>query len=332
MPNAPAMPRPARPLAPPNTARFVIAMLAAALAAAGFGEAVGSPFILTLSAYTCAFSLFALSLNVMLGWLNEVPLGQCLFFGVGAYGVGIGTVRLGLPFAVAVPLAMAAALLLAAPIGALTLKLTGAYFSIVSWGLSGVAYVAALNLADITGGPLGLFGFPGMTLGPLDLAEPRTYFLTTAGVLLAALLVLAAVRHSRFGAALESIRQNRHLARSVGVRVDRERLKAFMLSAPLAALGGALCVPFTQIVTPDVFSVGNTVDALLMILLGGPLLLAGPVLGAVIFSVAPYYLNLDPNVRTLVFSATIILIMMFAPGGLHQIGVAAWHRVRAPRG
>ena len=306
-------------------------MLVAALAIAGFGAAIGNPFILTLSGYTCAFSLFALSLNIMLGWLNEVPLGQCLFFGIGAYGVGIGTVKLGLPYGVAVPLAMAAALLAAAPIGALTLKLTGAYFSIVSWGLSGVAYVAALNLADLTGGPLGLYGFPSLAFGPLDLTNPRTYFLTTAGVLLAVLAVLAGVRQSRFGDAIESIRQNRHLARSVGVRVDRERLKAFLLSAPLAALGGALCVPFTQIVTPEVFSVGNTVDALLMILLGGPRLLVGPVLGAVIFTVAPYYLDLDPNVRTLVFSAIIILVMMFAPGGLHQIGLAALRWVRQSR-
>lgn len=289
---------------------------------------VENPFVLTLAAYTYAFALFALSLNVMVGGLDEVPLGQSLFFGLGAYGVGIATVRLGLPFAAAIPLAMMVAALVAAPLGAITLRLTGAYFAIVSWGVSGVAVIAALNLADLTGGPLGLFGFPPLTLGPLDLSEPRHYFVACALALVATVAVLACVRDSRFGAALESVRQNRHLARSVGIDVDAERRKAFVLSAPIAALGGALCVPFTQIVTPEILGVSNTVDALLMILLGGPRLLVGPVIGAAIFTVVPYYLNLDPNVRTLVFSVAIIVIMVFAPGGLHQIGLALAARLR----
>jgi branched-chain amino acid transport system permease protein len=72
-------------------------------------------------------------------------------------------------------------------------------------------------------------------------------------------------------------------------------------------------------VTPEVFSVSNTVDGLLMVLIGGTGLLVGPIAGTLIFSVVPYFLNLDPNLRILVFSMAIVLIMIFAPGGLHQI-------------
>jgi branched-chain amino acid transport system permease protein len=211
------------------------------------------------------------------------------------------------------------------------LRLTGAYFSIVSWGLSGVAMVAALNLTELTDGPLGIFGFPPITVGPLLLVDPKSYFFTTSVILLLTVLMLLAVRNSRFGAAIESIRQNRHLARSVGVDVFRERLKAFVLSAPIAALSGALCVPYTQIVTPEVFSVSNTVDALLMVLIGGTGLLAGPIVGAVIFSIVPYYLNMDPNVRILVFSSAIVAIMIFAPGGLHLIAKRLIDRIKGGR-
>jgi branched-chain amino acid transport system permease protein len=296
-----------------------------------FGLLVDNIFIITLAGYTCAFALFGLSINVMLGGLGEVPLGQCIFFGIGAYGAGIGMAKLGLPFEVAVVMAMLVSVVAAAILGWLTLRLTGAYFAIVSWGLSGVAMVAALNLTEITGGPLGMFGFPPIKVGPLLLAEPRNYFFVTAATLLVVVLFLAAVRTSKFGYAIESIRQNRHLAQSVGIDVFRERLKAFILSAPIAALGGALCVPYTQIVTPEVFSVGNTVDALLMVLIGGTGLLIGPIIGAVIFSIIPYYLSLDPNVRILIFSAAIILIMAFAPGGLHQIATKLFDRVRGGR-
>ena len=316
-----------RPAARPWAA-LVVTIVAAVL----FGTLVTNPFIVTIAGYTCAFSLFALSINIMLGGLGEVPLGQCVFFGIGGYGVGIGMIKFGLPFELAAALSMLASVAAAALIGALTLRLTGAYFSIVSWGLSGVALVAALNLTDVTGGPLGMFGFPPITVASIPLANPRGYFFVTMTLLILAVLLLRAVRDSCFGAAIESVRQNRHLAQSVGVDIFRQRLKAFMLSATLASLAGALCVPYSQIVTPEVFSVANTVDGLLMVLLGGSQLIVGPIIGAVIFTVIPHYLELDPNVRILLFSTAIILIMIFAPGGLHQIASALIRRLKRKSG
>jgi branched-chain amino acid transport system permease protein len=306
--------------------REIIYVVCAVAGIAAFGFSFSDPFVVTLAGYTCAFALFALSINVILGGVGEVPLGQCLFFGIGSYGAAIGMGKAGLPFEVAVLIGLVLSVIWAAIIGTITLRLTGAYFSIVSWGLTGVAMVAANNLDDLTGGPLGLFGFPPIGIGPLELGDPQTYFLMTATILLASILFLVAVRRSPFGAAMESVRQNPHLARSVGVDVARIRLKAFMLSAPLAALAGALSVPYTQIVTPEVFSVANTVDGLLMVLLGGARLVIGPVIGAAMFTLIPQVLNLDPNVRILVFSSIIILIMMFAPGGLHQLSVALRER------
>jgi branched-chain amino acid transport system permease protein len=303
----------------------------AGLAAVLFGLLVTNTFMVTLAGYTCAFALFALSINIMLGGLGEVPLGQCVFFGIGAYASGIGMVKYGLPYEATIIIGMVVSTLAAAAIGGMTLRLTGAYFSIVSWGLSGVMMVAALNLTHLTEGPLGIFGFPAIKLGPLLMTDPRTYFYVCAAVLIGAVLTLYAVRDSQFGAAIESVRQNRHLAQSVGVNVVRQRLKAFMLSAPIAALGGALCVPYTQIVTPEVFSVANTVDALLMVLIGGTGLLVGPVIGAVVFSILPYFLDLDPNVRILVFSLLIVVIMIFAPGGLHKIVGDLYTRIRGGR-
>lgn len=311
--------------------REVMYLAAAVVAIMAFGFVFSDPFVVTLAGYTCAFALFALSVNIILGGIGEVPLGQSLFFGIGSYGAAIGIGKLGLSFEIALLGALVISVIGAAVIGAITLRLTGAYFSIVSWGLTGVAMVAATNLEPITGGPLGLFGFPQITLGPLQLGNQQTYFFVTATTLLVSILFLVAVRRSPFGAAMESVRQNQHLAQSVGVDVTRVRLKAFMLSAPFAALAGALTVPYVQIVTPEVFSVGNTVDSLLMVLLGGSQLIVGPVIGAAIFTLIPQVLDLDPNVRILVFSAIIILIMMFAPGGLHQLGVRLRERLGRAR-
>lgn len=310
----------------------VIGLWAATIAV--FGVAIDSPFLLTLAGYTSAFAIFALSVNVMLGGTGEVPLGQCLFFGVGAYGVGIAMKKFGLSFEMGLTVGMVAAAVLATVIGALTLRLTGAYFAIVSWGIASVAVVVALNLQEITGGGMGLFGLGQMSVAGIDLSQPRNYFYVCAIVLVLVTVALAAVRTSRFGAALESVRQNAHLARSLGVNVFAQRLKAFVLSAVLAAVAGGLAVPYTQIVSPENLSVAITVDAMLMVLLGGTHLLFGPVIGAMIFSILPHYLQMDANVRVLLFSSAIVLIMMFAPGGLHQLALALaakWERERHAR-
>ncbi len=294
----------------------LIGLGAALILAIGIG--IDSPFLLNLAGYTCGFAIFALSVNIMLGGIGEVPLGHCMFFGIGNYAPAIVMQHAGLPFEIGILAGMVVCGLLAVLIGALTLRLTGAYFSIVSWGLSGVAMVTALNL-EITGGPLGLFGFTRMAIGPFDLSDPRVYFIATAIILLLTLIVLAHIRSSRFGNALESTRQERHLAQSLGINVFRERLKALVLSAPIAALAGSLCLPYTQIVTPEVMSVLRTVDALLAALIGGTALLFGPVIGAVIFTILPQFLHFDANVKVLVFSVLIIVVMVVSPGGLHQL-------------
>lgn len=299
-----------------------------ALIIAAYGWLVESSFMLSLAGYTSTLALFALSINVMLGGVGEVPLGQCLFFGLGAYAVGIGMKKFGLSYEQGLVLATAVSVVLAAAIGSLTLRLTGAYFSIVSWGLASVAVVVALNLEHFTGGGMGIFGLPAMHVFSLDLSKPANYFFITASVLVVTVIMLRAVRDSRFGDAMESVRQNRHLASALGINVFRQRVKAFMLSGALASIAGGLSVPYTQIVTPEALSVGITVDALLMVLLGGLHWLFGPVVGAMAFSIIPFYLNLDVNVRMLVFSTAIILIMMFMPGGLHELGLRLYTRMK----
>lgn len=296
-----------------------------------YGVTIQNTFLLTLAGYTSALAIFALSINIMLGGVGEVPLGQSLFFGVGAYAVGIAMQKWGMGYAMSVVSGSVFSAFLALLLGSITLRLTGAYFSIVSWGIASVAVVVALNLEEITGGGMGLFGFSDMHMGSLDMANPQHYFYASAAILVVAVIFLQAVRNSRFGAAMHSVRQNRHLAAAIGVNVFSQRLKAFVLSAVLASIAGSLSVPYTQIVTPESLGLLVTVDALLMVLLGGTASLLGPVVGAMVFSVIPFYLNMDVNMRMLVFSIAIISIMMFMPGGLHQLALLGLEKTKLGR-
>lgn len=311
---------------------FYAVMAGWLLIIASYGVLVENTFLLTLAGYTSALAIFALSINVMLGGVGEVPLGQSLFFGLGAYAVGIGLQKLGLGYPSAILLGAVCSAVIAFVLGSITLRLTGAYFSIVSWGIASVAVVAALNLEHFTGGGMGLFGFEDMQILGLSMSEPRNYFYAAAVMLVLAVVSLQAVRSSRFGTAMESVRQNRHLATSLGVNVFNARLKAFVLSATLASVAGSLSVPYTQIVTPESLGLLVTVDALLMVLLGGSGSLLGPVVGAVVFSVIPFYLNMDVNLRMLFFSVAIIVIMMFIPGGLYQLAQILMGKIRSGGG
>src|SRR5204862_8343320 len=120
-------------------------------------------------------------------------------------------------------------------------------------------------------------------------------------------------------------------ASSLGIDVFGQRLRAFVLSAALASVAGGLSVPYTQIVTPEALGISVTVDALLMVLLGGTRWLFGPVVGAMVFSIIPFYLDMVVNARMLAFSVAIIAIMIFVPGGLHQLGLALVSKFKGNR-
>jgi branched-chain amino acid transport system permease protein len=290
----------------------------------------GDPFLVGLVGFTLAFAIFAMGLHVMLGWAGEIPLGLALFYGLGAYASAMLMKDAEMPFVLATLIAMAIAAVLALGIGLVTLRLSGAYFSIVSWGLAAVAVIVATNLDDVTGGALGLFGIPLAEIGPISLVDPSNYLWVCGGLMVLVVVVLAALRRSAFGIRVNGGRLNRHLAESVGANVYADKVQAFVLSGTLAALSGALSVTYLSIVTPGTLAVTLTVEALVMVLLGGSGFLLGPVLGALFFKLVPEWIHLDAEIRTVIFAALIILIMMTAPGGLPDV-INRLRGLRPPR-
>jgi branched-chain amino acid transport system permease protein len=292
---------------------LVVGVVAAPLALAG------DLFLLGLLGFTLAFAIFAMGLHVMLGWAGEIPLGLALFYGVGAYATAMLMKDAGVSFALATLIAMGLAAVLALVIGLITLRLSGSYFAIVSWGLAAVAVIIATNLEDFTGGALGFFGVPLAHIGPLSLVDPPTYLWVSGGLLVLVVLVLAALRRSAFGIRVNGGRLNRHLAESVGANVYADKVRAFVLSGVLAALSGALSVTYLSIVTPGTLAVTVTVEGLVMVLLGGTGFLLGPVLGALFFKLVPEWIHLQAEIRMVIFALLIIVIMMTAPGGLPDV-------------
>jgi branched-chain amino acid transport system permease protein len=259
-----------------------------------------------------------MSLNLLLGYTGQLSLGHAAFFGIGAYTSALLTLKLDWSFwpalAAAVALAGAAGLF----IGRLALKLRGAYFVLVTISFAGVVSLVSINWIELTNGPLGLPGVPAPELGPWSLrTKTAYYYLVLAAVALSYVVCRRLVR-SRIGRALVALRENEPLAESVGVDVTHYLVLATVVSAAMAGLGGSLYAHYTRFVSPEVFLFTYTVTMVIMVVAGGKGTLAGPLVGAVLFTVLPEALRAAASWQwqMLAYGLLLVLLVFFLPRGI----------------
>jgi len=267
---------------------------------------------------TFMFATLAVAWNIMGGYAGMFSFGQAAFFGIGAYTSALLTLKLEWSFwpalAAAISLAGAAGFL----IGRLALKLRGAYFVLVTISFAGVISLVSINWIELTNGPLGLPGVPAPQLGPWSLrAKTAYYYLVLAAVALSYVVCRRLVR-SRFGRALVALRENEPLAESVGVDVTHYLVLAAVVSAGMAGLGGSLYAHYTRFVSPEVFLFTYTVTMVIMVVAGGKGTLAGPLVGAVLFTVLPEALRAAASWQwqMLAYGVLLILLVFFLPRGI----------------
>jgi branched-chain amino acid transport system permease protein len=296
------------------------ALLAVAAAAPAW---VWNPYHLHTLIMSGIFAVLALSLNLLLGYTGQLSLGHAAFFGIGAYATGVLTVKLewspwlGLLAAATLPAATGWI------IGRLALKLRGAYFVLLTISFVGVVSLVSVNWMDLTNGPLGLPGVPPVEIGLPGLhvlslrAKGAYYYLVLAAVLGCYLVCLALIR-SRIGRALIALRENEALAESVGIDSTHYLVLAAVISAAMAGLAGGLYAHYTRFVSPEVFLFSYTVTMVIMVVAGGKGTLAGPIVGAVIFTVLPEVLRALTSWQwqMLLYGILLIAILFFMPRGI----------------
>jgi branched-chain amino acid transport system permease protein len=251
-------------------------LLLAALAAPFVGYPV---FLMKL----LCFTLFASAFNLLLGFTGLLSFGHAAFFGSAGYVAGNALKNWGMPLELGILAGVAGAALVGVVIGGLAIRRSGIYFSMITLALAQMVYFFALRYTGFTGGEDGLQGVPrGRLLGTIDLSNDLTlYFVVLAFVVVAFALIVRTV-HSPFGQVLRAIKENEPRAISLGYDVDKYKLMAFVLSAALAGLAGALktVVLGFETLTDVHWTMSGLV--ILMTLVGGMGTLAGPLLGAVI--------------------------------------------------
>jgi branched-chain amino acid transport system permease protein len=262
------------------------------------------------------YALYAVSLDLIVGFLGVYSFGHAAFFGVGAYVSGVLFTRFGWSYWTTLPVAAGMCGLLGLVFTVPALRTRGIYFAITTLACAEISRLAIVSVPSLTRGYMGL-SLPQVS-APLAVSINRTqaFFYIAFGLLLLVCVAIERLRVSRAGRAVLAIRENEPLAVSIGIPAVTVTVLVFGLSACIAGLAGSLYAGFVGIASPDLLSVSYSALALLMVIVGGRGTIWGAVIGAFVFTVVSELLRVAAEWRTVFFSAMLIVSMIALPGGI----------------
>ncbi|MBU6437728.1 MAG: branched-chain amino acid ABC transporter permease [Betaproteobacteria bacterium] len=297
-----------------------------AVAVALLATVVNSGVVLNLVLMTLYVSLMAQAWNLLGGYGGQFSFGHALFFGTGAYTQAIAQLQGHINPWLALPVAMLAAAMVGLACGALSFRygLKGSYFALVTLAFAEVFRILALSV-PFTGAGVGLMLPLKEGAANMQFADRQGFVWLALGLLVLGLVTTVWLRHSRFGAWLQAVRDNEDAARAVGVNPLRVKLGAIVLSGALMGAAGALYVQVFQYIDPGLaYGPTSSVEALVAAIVGGLGTLWGPVLGALTLNLlSELTRNLFgslPGINMVIYGSLLIVIVMFAPRGVLGLG------------
>ena len=249
--------------------------------------------------------VLALGLNLIIGYSGQFSLGHAGFMAIGAYCAGLvmlkvdGTVGFLAGIGFGIVMTALIALIIAIP------TLRGDYLAIATLGFSEVIRIAITNMDDITGGAAGLNNIPKIT-----------NFNWIFGVIVISLVLIVNFARSSHGRATASVREDEIAAESMGVNTTKYKTLAFVIGACLASVGGALYAGNFYTLTPGIFGFMKSVDILVIVVFGGMGSLSGSIVAAFLLGLINMFLNDYAELRMIIYSVLIIVIMVYRPNGL----------------
>jgi branched-chain amino acid transport system permease protein len=312
-------------------ALIVIAGLLAVLIVTPFS----SSYVIVLVTHALIFAILAMSVDILLGYTGLPSLGQAAYLGVGAYLTAILATRFqfGLDgsFWIVAVLGMAAAAATAALFGLLAIRAAGVYFLMITLALGMCVWGLAYRWNSLTGGDNGIVLPPRPDFG-IQLADDVTYFYVVFGFFVASLAALYLLVRSPFGASLVGIRENELRMRILGYNTWLHKYIAFIIAGAFGGLAGVLWAHAHGLVSPEDVILATSVDALLMVVLGGPGTLIGGAIGAGIVVFLREYLSTLVPWWQYVLGGVYVLTILYLPGGLMSVPARLRRRRAASSG
>jgi branched-chain amino acid transport system permease protein len=256
--------------------------------------------------------LFAVSFNLIFGYMGQLSFGHAAYYGVGAYTTGLLMVKAKWPFLLCLPASMVTAGIAALVLGLFCVRLRGIYFAILTMAFGQLVFYVVFQWYSFTGGDNGLQGIAP----PPYLFNVTVYYLFTLAVVTVAMIVLRYITESPFGYTLRAIRDNAERTEFIGINVQRYMLLNFVIGGMFAGLAGALWGPFNRSVAPDLCGWQHSGQPVFMAVLGGPHNFLGPMIGSLIYIFLNAFVTGFTEYWPLVSGLVIILVVLLMPGGL----------------
>lgn len=273
-------------------------------------------FTILLTIRGLYLGIIAMSFILLAGYGDMISLAQMSFAAMAGYVIGIGLTRFGLPHGVLAILAVLGAGLLSAVFALVAIRAQKIYFLIMTLALSLLFHGVGMQWATVTGGSDGITGIPRPELFGLSLIQRVPMYYLTLAVTLFCYLALRHLVRSRFGIALQGIRDNPRRMAALGFNVQLHRYCAIVISAMFAGIGGVLTLYFTGVILPERAGLGQTILVVLAALVGGVHTLKGGIVGGLLIAYLVSYTSQFTSRYWAILGAIFILVVMFMPNGL----------------
>ncbi|NTV89481.1 MAG: ABC transporter permease [Clostridiales bacterium] len=273
------------------------------------------------------FALFAISLDIVMGYTGMRSFGHAAFFGMGGYAVGILAVRYSIEsFWLVLPITIILCALLSAIIGYFTLRVSGVHFLLVTMAFGQLLYVVATKWYAFTGGTDGLIGIPRPNLGfAINWTSGKIYYFVLIVFIICYYLIYRFMRSS-YGRALLGVKENEGRMRSLGYNTWLLKYMGVILAGVFAGVAGLLFAYTYQAMVPNNFALETSALPMLMVIMGGAATLWGPALGAVVMVLVQNFAGIYmPDRWPLILGILYVVCVMFLRGGFARYLTNAWY-------
>lgn len=292
-----------------------------------------SSYLINLLTEVFIFGIFAMSLDLILGFTGMASLGHAAFFGLGAYAAGIVAVRYSPDLFITLPAAVLVAALAALLVGLLALRTSGVYFLMLTLAFSQMFYAATFKWTWLTGGSDGLAGIPRPVLpfggdSVINFFDSTNFYLLTLAVFLASYFLLWRIIHSPFGQVLIGIRENEKRMLAIGYETRKFKLASFVIAGAFGGVAGALNAFYIGYASPQDLFWAMSGQVLVMVIMGGAGTLIGPLLGAGLFLMLQNVVSSYTERWPIIMGAIFITFVLAAPKGMVGIYGKVAEKVR----
>ena len=262
------------------------------------------------------YTIGAASLHLVLR-TGHLSLCHAAFMGLGGYTSALLTTRLGWPFALAFLASGLVPAAVALVVGPILLRLRGVYFVLITFTLGEIVRLVLNEWKSLTGGADGIFRIPPPS--PL-LVDKRAYYYFALAMAAICVGVIARILSSQTGRYIDAIRESERLAQSSGVPILRFKVMIFAIACGFVGFQGSLLAHFITFVAPGSYTFSESLNLLVMNVIGGMGGLAGPLIGAAFLTALPEFLRGWVELQRALYGVVLVLVMLFVPGGLIEIG------------